>query len=45
MDLREIECGGMDCIDLTQNRDQCQALVKMVMKLQVPRSFGKFLNS
>jgi hypothetical protein len=28
MDLREIECGGMDWIDLAQHRDQRRALVK-----------------
>jgi hypothetical protein len=36
MDLREIEWGGMDCIDLAQDRDQWRAIVNMVMDLQVP---------
>jgi hypothetical protein len=36
MDLREIGWGGMDWIDLAQDRDQWRALVKMVMNLQVP---------
>jgi hypothetical protein len=36
MDLREIEWGGMDWIDLAQDRDQRRALVNMVMKLRVP---------
>jgi hypothetical protein len=36
MDLREIGWGGMDCIDLAQNRDEWRALVDMVMNLQVP---------
>jgi hypothetical protein len=36
MDLREIGWGGMDWIDLAQNRDQWRTFVNMVMKLQVP---------
>jgi hypothetical protein len=35
-DLREIEWGGMDWIDVAQDRDQCIALVNTVMKLRVP---------
>jgi hypothetical protein len=36
MDLRELECGGMDWIDLAQDRDRWQALVNAAMKLRVP---------
>jgi hypothetical protein len=36
MNLREIGWGGMDCIDLAPNRDQCRALVKTAMNLLVP---------
>jgi hypothetical protein len=36
MDLRETEWGGMDWIDLAQDRDQWRAVVNMVMNLQVP---------
>jgi hypothetical protein len=36
MVLREIGWGGMDWIDLVQNRDQWRALVVMVMNLRVP---------
>jgi hypothetical protein len=36
MDLREIGWGGMDSIDLAQDRDQWRALVNMVMNLPVP---------
>jgi hypothetical protein len=36
MDLREIVWDGMDWIDLAQDRDQCTALVKTVMNIQVP---------
>jgi hypothetical protein len=35
MDLREIGWGGMDWIDLTQDRDQWRALVNIIMNLQV----------
>jgi hypothetical protein len=35
IDLREIEWGGMDWIDLAQDRDQWRALVNMLMNLRV----------
>jgi hypothetical protein len=36
MDLRDIGWGGMDWIDLAQDRDQWRALVNIVMNVQVP---------
>jgi hypothetical protein len=36
MDFREIGWGGMDWIDLTQDRDHWRALVTTVMNLRIP---------
>jgi hypothetical protein len=35
MDLIEIECDSMDCIDLAEDSDQWRALVNTVMNLLV----------
>jgi len=35
MDLREVECGGMDWIDLAKDKDRWQKLVNTAMNLRV----------
>jgi len=36
MDLQEAECGGIDWVDLAQNRDRWREIVNVVMSLRFP---------
>jgi hypothetical protein len=44
MDLRAIRWGGIDWIDLAQDRDQWRTLVNTVLNIRVPQNAGDFLS-
>ena len=44
MDLQVVGCGGMDWIEVAQDRDRWQALVNVVKNLWLPRNVENFLS-
>jgi hypothetical protein len=43
--ILEIRWGGMDWIDMAQDRDQWRALENTIMNFRVPQNVGKFFSS
>jgi hypothetical protein len=45
IDIQEMGCGGMDGIELAQDRGRWQALLNAVMNIRVTLNAGNFLTT
>jgi len=45
MELQEVGCGGIDWIELAQDRERCRGLLTVVMNLRITYNEGIFLTS
>ena len=43
--IQEVRCGGMNWVDVAQERDRWRAVVNEVMNLSISQNAGNFLTS
>ena len=45
MDLHDVECGGIDWIEMAQDRDKWRPLLNVVTNVRLPLNARNFLSS